>query len=263
MTGYLQRLAMSAGRATPRLHPFVGSMFARPPETAASLLPHADAFAESEGRPAAAPASATAAEHARRPPDTTPSEPADAPTARAPSVRVRRRDEPQIDEPRDGARNTAAPPPGELRSDARDGFRPLLGRVETEAETPAGLPEMRDAADAQPAPSRSQPLVPRAGRPDPVRATPGPPPARAAARPGEIVPPPAPARVPGAVRKTAGEESRAPARPRPPSGDDVHIHIGRVEVTALPPPAPRPPPAPARKTMTLAEYLGRRDGAPR
>jgi hypothetical protein len=263
MTGYLQRLAMGV-RAPSRLHPFVGSMFAGPPsETAAPLLPRADPIAESEGRAAGAPASTTAAVHAEPPPDTTPSEPADAPTARAPSVRVGRRDQPPIDEPRDGARNAAAPPPGEARSDTRDGFRPLLARVETEAEAPAGLAEIRHAADAYPAPSRSQPLAPRAGRSDPVRATPDVPPTRAAARPGEIVPPPAPARVPGAVRKLAGEESRAPAGPRQPSGDDIHIHIGRVEVTAVPAPAPRSAAAPARKTMTLEEYLGRRNGASR
>jgi hypothetical protein len=43
---------------------------------------------------------------------------------------------------------------------------------------------------------------------------------------------------------------------------DVHIHIGRVELTALMPPAAprREPTATAKKPMSLDEYLRRRDG---
>lgn len=42
--------------------------------------------------------------------------------------------------------------------------------------------------------------------------------------------------------------------------DEIQIHIGRIEVIATPPPAPRVAPAPARKSMSLDEYLNRRDG---
>jgi hypothetical protein len=43
-------------------------------------------------------------------------------------------------------------------------------------------------------------------------------------------------------------------------GDDIQIHIGRIEVTAMPPAAPRPVPAPVRKSQTLDEYLRQRNG---
>lgn len=42
--------------------------------------------------------------------------------------------------------------------------------------------------------------------------------------------------------------------------EEIQIHIGRIEVTAMPPAAPRPMPAPARKTQTLDEYLRRGSG---
>lgn len=43
-------------------------------------------------------------------------------------------------------------------------------------------------------------------------------------------------------------------------GDDIQIHIGRIEVIAMPPAAPRPTPVPARKSQTLDEYLRRGSG---
>lgn len=39
--------------------------------------------------------------------------------------------------------------------------------------------------------------------------------------------------------------------------DEVHIHIGRIEVTAVPPPAPPAIRRPVRKSPTLDEYLRR------
>jgi hypothetical protein len=46
----------------------------------------------------------------------------------------------------------------------------------------------------------------------------------------------------------------------PPEGDEIQIHIGRIEVIAMPPAAPRPVAAPARKTQTLDEYLRPKNG---
>ena len=43
-------------------------------------------------------------------------------------------------------------------------------------------------------------------------------------------------------------------------GDEIQIHIGRIEVIAMPPAAPRPVAMPARKTQTLDEYLRRGSG---
>jgi hypothetical protein len=42
--------------------------------------------------------------------------------------------------------------------------------------------------------------------------------------------------------------------------DEIQIHIGRIEVTAVPPVPARPAPAPNRKSLSLDEYLKRRPG---
>jgi hypothetical protein len=43
----------------------------------------------------------------------------------------------------------------------------------------------------------------------------------------------------------------------------VHIHIGRIELTAVPEPAPsRRKPGPAKKPMSLDDYLERRRKGP-
>jgi hypothetical protein len=39
--------------------------------------------------------------------------------------------------------------------------------------------------------------------------------------------------------------------------DEIQIHIGRIEVTAVPPPVSRPQTKPARKSLSLDEYLKR------
>jgi hypothetical protein len=54
-----------------------------------------------------------------------------------------------------------------------------------------------------------------------------------------------------AIREPRAHRS-APAQP-----DEVHIHIGRIEVTAVPPPAPPAIQKPARKSLNLTEYLRR------
>jgi hypothetical protein len=57
--------------------------------------------------------------------------------------------------------------------------------------------------------------------------------------------------------RSAPERAQRGARREP---DEVHIHIGRIEVTAAPP-APRTVAAPpARKAMSLDEYLARNGG---
>jgi hypothetical protein len=61
----------------------------------------------------------------------------------------------------------------------------------------------------------------------------------------------------------------APMRPEPSVAqrqtarrepDEIHIHIGRIEVAAIAAPAPRPTSAPPRKTLSLDEYLRRGNG---
>jgi hypothetical protein len=50
----------------------------------------------------------------------------------------------------------------------------------------------------------------------------------------------------------AGEQAR-------PVGEDIQIHIGRIEVIAVPPPNQRGAPAAAHKSESLSEYLKRKD----
>lgn len=72
---------------------------------------------------------------------------------------------------------------------------------------------------------------------------------------------PAPHRLPhesgaGAAKNPSAEvSSRAVSPPHEP--DEIHIHIGRIEVAAIPQPVQRPAAPPARKSLDLGEYLKR------
>ena len=63
----------------------------------------------------------------------------------------------------------------------------------------------------------------------------------------------------GAARDLTRQRHTAQAAPQ---SDDIQIHIGRIEVTAVPPPAPRAPKAPDR-SVSLDAYLSRRNGGAR
>jgi hypothetical protein len=78
------------------------------------------------------------------------------------------------------------------------------------------------------------------------------------ARQAESIAPPTQARRPaiGGRAPIAPVEASAPGHP-----DEIHIHIGRIEVTAAPAPAPvRIPSRPVRQTQSLSDYLRSRDG---
>ncbi len=85
--------------------------------------------------------------------------------------------------------------------------------------------------------------------------------------PGRVRPAPRTAVTPRITTRLARDRSVDPTQPRlqaPSPAPDVHIHIGRVELTAVTPAAParREPAANAKKPMSLEEYLRRRSGRP-
>jgi hypothetical protein len=74
---------------------------------------------------------------------------------------------------------------------------------------------------------------------------------------------PAPHRLPfptqaGTARSSNGEAARGSTSPREP--DEIHIHIGRVEVAAIAQPAPRPAAQTPRRSLNLSEYLKHGNG---
>ena len=65
----------------------------------------------------------------------------------------------------------------------------------------------------------------------------------------------------GAAQATARRHSSQATVPtRPAQAEEIQIHIGRIEVLAVPQAVPRPAAAPARKGLNLDEYLSRRNG---
>lgn len=66
------------------------------------------------------------------------------------------------------------------------------------------------------------------------------------------------------IKHDADKDSARRAVPQAQEPDEIHIHIGRVEVAAVMQPAVRPAPAAqARKAMSLDEYLRRSNGRAR
>jgi hypothetical protein len=74
---------------------------------------------------------------------------------------------------------------------------------------------------------------------------------------------------PARMFETAARATKPTDMPRqrhaaraPQQADDIQIHIGRIEVTAVPPAAPRAPKAP-HEGLSLDAYLNRRAGRAR
>jgi hypothetical protein len=66
---------------------------------------------------------------------------------------------------------------------------------------------------------------------------------------------------PAAARNSASEAARR-FQPAQREADEIHIHIGRIEVAAIAQPASRPAAAAARRSLNLDEYLRRGSGRP-
>jgi hypothetical protein len=100
-------------------------------------------------------------------------------------------------------------------------------------------------------PATNQPLGPSFYQP--LIAASQPPPPRL--QPRDSLPNPAPAR-------TAPSEAARRLQPSQREADEIHIHIGRIEVAAIAQSAPRPAAVAARRSLNLDEYLRRGNGRP-
>ncbi len=238
MSGYLQRLAMSAMRPERRVQPLMGALYTRQPEeaieevattivsrAASPGIRHLRSAIDREAGPAISPSGSRAEETAGR------------------SAAVEPLAAPMPEEPRHRALLVSAEEvsvfasQGEERSErmespARRMERPAEAKllvamqpfVEHPTDSRAGIASKEEEADKEPRTTRLR--RPSAG---PVRPLAGPP----AARP----------------------QTASPMRS---GGDDIQIHIGRIEVIAVPPQHGAHP-APVRRGPSLEEYLQGRD----
>ena len=101
----------------------------------------------------------------------------------------------------------------------------------------------KPATNQSPGLSPYQPLI-AASQPPPPRL-----------QPHDSLQNPAPAR-------TAPSEAARRFQPSQREADEIHIHIGRIEVAAIVQAAPRPAAAAARRSLNLDEYLRRGSGRP-
>lgn len=217
---YLQRLVESAQRPGGSVHPLAGSLYAP------SGSPLAGIFEESEERVAATRGSAGTTGRER-------------PIEQSREVRVSPAPVPL----RISEKQTAADPvPRESRVESI-AFEPLVPPRPADAvEATAEARPLSPSAETRAAETRDPEtiervsyvplLMPQAAE-EPVL------PARPEMRP--------------VARAAARTAAAAPAR----ESNDVEIHIGRIEVTAMPPAAPRQAPRRPRAGLNLGEYLAR------
>jgi hypothetical protein len=246
MTGYLQRLAASVARPSPRLHPLVGSIFSGARQEIASpdLLQN-DALTSADDQNLVSPTRNIA-------------EPTEDPMRRR-DLTAGDRIEPrtEIALPMDDGRI------GRRRSEPEHPLMPSKGlEVAVSAMLSETVPGEVAGVQSPPQHDRRDTSIVDAPWVAPAAVEDG----RAADRRNAAAPSPVStvseragvlAVVAGDAAKPARAEFSAPAR-RSAQSEDIQIHIGRIEVTAVAQPAPRPAVAPVRKAMSLDEYLGRR-----
>jgi hypothetical protein len=225
MSGYLQRLVSTAAAGAELVHPRTGSIFSPRHDEASSPLHDVE---ESETVTAALERPSL--------------ERAPGPDVSHGELMRRVRSEsvyapllPAVEAPAQDAARPAAPASRAMLSDR---VEPVVARALQPGEP------RRNSHDA--AQTVIAPQLPRPAE-NPVR------PLTNASDASQLAaPPPARRRMP--------QERYADRTER--QSDDIQIHIGRIEVVAVPPPAPRPPRAPDR-SLSLDEYLSRRDSRPR
>ncbi len=263
MKAYLQRLAASASQPEPRLHPFVGSIFAgesREENVEEVQRPLAGHFTKEAAREPAAPGQEVVSIHA-------PGEIA----ANPPHIHLPVAEE-VVDATRPDAHrpqrfSSLLPPPG----------APAESPVPRRGENP---PERPVQASSHAAKLRNQEQTLRKSFPEETRAgiqsIAAPPIVRpfaveqARAESPEVGVPQAgalPAATPEPMRTIAirsvrpeREEHGAAKETVRAASEEIQIHIGRIEVIAAATPAPRATAPPASRSTSLEEYLKHRSG---
>ncbi|HEX4004736.1 MAG TPA: hypothetical protein VHX60_01045 [Acidobacteriaceae bacterium] len=240
MSGYLQRLASAATHPARAIHPVVRSVFAPPVRQPAMDSP--EEFSVEAWTREPADRASHGETHFEAPLVKAPSELEHI----APHMQTGSRSATPIDpvapaQSRRAPSRTAEPAGPEARSGGD------ADRDQTQSSEPRRMSSPESSSDAD----DFHPLVRVA--PPVWQSTPESPLSRevrdlrnAAASQGN--------RNPGNPRQTA----TAPAQREP---DEIQIHIGRIEVTAVPPPAAqRPTPRDQHKSVSLDDYLRRRNG---
>jgi hypothetical protein len=244
MKGYLRQLVAGAARGQARLRPFVGSIFSgesrdesadvRPAErNAEGSAPGTRRSEPASAQPAAADPRSSPVETAW---DSTPSRPV-IPKSFAPLL------------PPEGAKDDSSRPRNQEMS--LETPRLHASVVTTTMATDSGTISPERGVVSRP----SVPPPPVADRVE----------QRAAEAGSRLLP------VREGMHTTAGvvarrksEERAAFERaPQKTAGDDIQIHIGRIEVTAVPPPVQRPASASASRSTSLKDYLKSRGGRAR
>lgn len=108
---------------------------------------------------------------------------------------------------------------------------------------PASESSKPAAANQSTSPASYQPLIAASQQPAPKLQPREPMPAAAAMRPSRA-------------------EAARRSQPAQREADEIHIHIGRIEVAAITQQAPRPTAAAARRSLNLDDYLRRGNGRP-
>jgi hypothetical protein len=225
MSGYLQRLAASAVRPAEAVHPVLGSVFT-PQEGSTDHPPfpqEEDTIVSAAGVPAPLVSQT-------QPPVGTQqasSHPSNAPDSDTASIRS-------------SSFQTLEPKPTS-RAENRDSFQPLLPHLRSEASPPPTKPA-QESLLAEPPKPLFQPayktLVPTGSGLSTI----------------------AGAQTSANSSSFRGNETSATTSRSPKSEpDEIQIHIGRIEVTAVPQTPPRTSSKPQRKGISLDEYLKGRD----
>jgi hypothetical protein len=236
MMGYLQRIVSQAmpGRA-PRVHPMVGSLSsASTPESPPEVSSDETFLADQKGNPTPVVNPPNSSSHPVKPGSEQP-----------PQTRSQEQTTAQVPD------KNRVPLKGVT-------FEPVLNRIEErvspvpvdDAPLDTSQANPREDSAFQPQPQFSKTFLERDIVREPRRNT-----RKQLDRPAPL----SPRIFPAETRRLTQSTAFRGLAERPQAPDEIHINIGRIELTAVPP-APHRPAAPARKSLNLDEYLKRRNG---